>query len=333
MHLCNLIKVSATEKVRTFAGETLLKIFQLLPLEGRNDVSVELIRALELENYQFTKSIPDYLGQLILYLPPTELDEIIDDFETKIKVSNPQIIQLLLNTIGMCIQNYSKYMDLYNEDIKSHDERFDRLLGLLLIPISSYNIETKTEALRVIATKLFNTHKLTLESKFKIFNRIGKKVLTLIDYNKDDAFLFFNNTASLNQIYRFLSDCENAIGPIQLDENKNIAFFPGTFDPFSFSHTQIAREIRNQGFEVYRAVDEFSWSKRTEPNKFRRDIINMSTANEFDLYLFPKEIPINLSNSNDLNILNELFPNKVIYIAVGSDVILKIGRASCRERV
>lgn len=322
MHLCNLIKVSATEKVRTYAGETLLKIFQLLPLEGRNDVSVELIRALELENYQFTKSIPDYLGQLILYLPPTELDEIIDDFESKIKVSNPQIIQLLLNTIGMCIQNYTKYMDLYYDDIESNNERFDRLLGLLLIPISSYNIETKTEALRVIATKLFNSHKLTLQSKFKIFNKIGKKILTLIDYNKDDAFLFFNNTASLNQIYRFLSDCENTIGPIIIDENKNIAFFPGTFDPFSFSHTQIAREIRNQGFEVYLAVDEFSWSKRTEPNKFRRDIINMSTANEFDIYLFPKEIPINLSNTNDLNILNELFPKKIIYIAVGSDVIL-----------
>ena len=36
---------------------------------------------------------------------------------------------------------------------------------------------------------------------------------------------------------------------------KKIAFFPGTFDPFSLSHKEIAKTIRNLGYEVYLSVD------------------------------------------------------------------------------
>lgn len=322
MHLCNLIKVSSVEKVRAYSGETLLNIFPLLSLEAKNDVCVELIRALEIDNYQFTRSIPDCLGQLILHLPPMELDEIITDFEDKLKVSSQQLIQLILNTIGTTIERYFGYKELFPEQDYDYIERLYRLLGLLLIPIASYNIENKTEALRVISTKLFKSTHLTLKEKLICFNRLGKKILTLTDEEVDDTFIFFNATSSLNHIYRFLSDYEYYNGPIVISENDNVAFFPGTFDPFSLGHTQLAKEMRNLGFEVYLAVDEFSWSKRTEPNRFRRDIINMSTAKEFGIYLFPKEISINISNSDDLYRLKELFPNREVYIAVGTDVIL-----------
>ena len=47
-----------------------------------------------------------------------------------------------------------------------------------------------------------------------------------------------------------------------IEEIQKIAFFPGTFDPFSLSHKAIATEIRDLGYEVYLALDEFSWSKR-----------------------------------------------------------------------
>lgn len=322
MHLCNLIKVSSVEKVRTYAGDTLLNIFNFLSLEEKNDVCVELIRALEIENYQFTKFIPDYIGRLILHLPPMELDEVIDDFEQKLKVSNQQVIQLILNTIGITIQSYPNYKDLFTENNAIYKDRLHRLLGLLLIPITSFNIEAKTEAFRVISSKLFNSDILSLKDKSKIFNRIGKKLLTLMEDDSENQFLFFTKASFLNHIYRFISDFENRYGIIKILNNEGIAFFPGTFDPFSLSHTEIAKEIRDKGFEVYLAVDEFSWSKRTEPHKFRRDIINISTANEYGIYLFPKEIPINISNTNDLRKLKGLFPRKKVFIAVGTDVLL-----------
>lgn len=82
------------------------------------------------------------------------------------------------------------------------------------------------------------------------------------------------------------------------------------------------KEIRNLGYDVYLAVDEFSWSKKVQPRMIRRQIINMSIADELGVFLFSDDIPVNLSNNDDLKVLKSLFPNKDIYIVVGSDVII-----------
>ena len=322
MHFCNLLKVSAVEKVRNYAGHTLLNIFEFLSLEERNDIAVELLRALEMQNYQFTKYIPDYLGQLILYLQPTELDEVINDFEIKIKQSNTQIVFLLLKTTGICIENYPKYKHRFAEDGKAYEERFHRLLGILLSGMASYDKEIKTEAFRIIGSQIFDSDKLLLKEKSYIFSLIGKKMLTLLPQKEEDKFLFLNNSASLNHVYRFILDYEFYHGSIKMPIKNKVAFFPGSFDPFSISHKEIALEIRDLGFEVYMAVDEFSWSKRTQPHKFRRDIINMTIAHEQDIFLFPSENPINISNDEDLLNLKEMFPNRKVYIVVGTDVLV-----------
>ena len=54
----------------------------------------------------------------------------------------------------------------------------------------------------------------------------------------------------------------------------------------------------------------------------RRQIIAMSVADEENVYLFPDDIPINIANDGDLAKLQSLFPEKEVYIVVGSDVIL-----------
>ncbi|HEY8363813.1 MAG TPA: HD domain-containing protein [Tissierellaceae bacterium] len=322
MHLCNLLKVSAVERVRNYAGITLLNIFHLLSPEERNDVAVELLRALEMESYQFTKFIPDYLGQLLLYLTPKELDEIISDFDQKIKVSSERVVILLLNTIAIAIENYPSYKFRFNEDEKTYSKRLNKLLGLLAIGMASYNSDIRSEAFRVIGSTLFKSKKLSLNDKYYIFDFIGKKILTLIDFNKEDDFLFYNDVASLIHLYKFISDYEFYKGIIDTSKEEKIAFFPGTFDPFSLSHKEIAIEIRDMGFEVYLAVDEFSWSKRTEPHYYRRNIINMSIANEKSINLFPTNIPINIGNPKDLEKLKSLFPNQEVYMVVGSDVLV-----------
>lgn len=104
--------------------------------------------------------------------------------------------------------------------------------------------------------------------------------------------LFFNRAGSLNHIYRFISDYLMEYGRFDIPEIERIAFFPGTFDPFSSSHKGIVQEIRNLGFQVYLALDEFSWSKKTQPRMTRRQIIVMSVADEENVYLFPDDIPI-----------------------------------------
>jgi len=322
MHLCNLLKVSATEKVRNYAGLTLLNIFKFLSLEERNDIVIELLRALEMENYQFTKFIPNYLGQLLLYLHPVELDEVIDDFEEKIKQSNTKLVFLLLKTISIAIESYHEYIERFKEDEATSKNRLIRLISLILNGMVSFNDDIKTEAFRIIAWDIFNSKKLNLKQKYNIFKYIAKKVLTLIDEMEDDEFMLLINSASLNHIYRFIADYEFQFGKFTLESTNKVAFFPGSFDPFSLSHKEIALEIRNHGFEVYLAVDEFSWSKRVQPHKYRKNIISMTIGHEKDIYLFPSDIPININNDKDLFKLKSIFEDKDIYIVVGTDVLV-----------
>ncbi|MGO1818219.1 MAG: cytidyltransferase [Senegalia sp. (in: firmicutes)] len=321
MHFTNLLKVSENENVRNHAGEALLNIFPFLSLDKRNDVTVELLRALEIQGYHFTKYIPNYLGQLILYLHPTELNEIIDDFISKIKSANRQIKLLILKTVGIAIQNYSNYNDIFVEEKDISNKRLIKLLGILLNGLANYDIQVKQESFRIIGSEIFGKEDLSSEEKNIIFKHISKKILNLLPLKEENELWFFNNSASLNNIYRFISDYIFENGNIHIRTNKKIAFFPGTFDPFSLSHKMITQEIRNLGFEVYLQVDEFSWSKRTQPHEIRREIINMSISDELGIYLYPEDLPVNISNPHDLNKLKNNFNNDEIYIVVGSDVL------------
>lgn len=322
LHLCNLIKVSAIENVRHHAGEALVKITPFLSLDQRNDVTVELLRALEIQGYQFTKYIPNYLGQIMLYLHPIELDELIDDFIDKIKNSSTQVTFLLFRTIGIAIQNYPNYKHIFKESEKKFNDILLKMIGILLNGLVSYNMDIKQVAFTVIGKELFSSNALNLEEKKDIFVLIAKKILTLLPEKEESELFFLTSSASLNHIYRFISDYIFFKGTINLNNNNKIAFFPGTFDPFSISHKEIAKAIRDLGFDVYLAVDEFSWSKNTQPHIFRKNIVNMSIASELDIYVFPDDFPVNISNSDDLLKLNQIFNNRNPYIVVGSDVIL-----------
>ena len=57
--------------------------------------------------------------------------------------------------------------------------------------------------------------------------------------------------------------------PLRLHLPQAGGLLPGTFDPFTLSHKGIVHAIRDLGFEVYLAVDEFSWSKKAQPHLIR----------------------------------------------------------------
>ena len=322
MHYCNLLKVSAIESVRNGAGKALVAIIPHLPFEQRNDLAIELLRALELESYQFTKYIPNYLGQILLYLKPFELDEIIVDIEHKIKESNNQIKSLLLRTVGIMITNYPKYKDISSEEPNIYENRLKKLLGILLNGLAHDDLQVKQISFSVLGKEIFGSSCLSLEEKYRIFQSTAKKILTLIADSEENQLLFLTNSSSLNHIYRFIADYSFQFTPIVVRVPSRVALFPGTFDPFTLGHKEICRAIRNNGFEVYLAVDEFSWSKRTQPHLIRKNIINMSIAEEMDIYLYPEDFPINIANPADLKLLQNNLHSDQVFIVVGSDVIL-----------
>lgn len=321
IHFCNLLKVSDIESVRNKAGASILKIMPYLTLSERNEVAIELLRALEIEGNRFTEYIPKYTGKVLLWLPPVELEEMITHISYKTKKSNTNLKCLLLSTVGITISNYPKYKERFKENEEIYLNRLKGMLGILLNGLGDYDIQVKQNSFAVIGKNLFGNN-LPLKKKCTLYKLISKKLLTLITNYENTNLMMLTISSGLHYIYRFISDYNFSVGKIDIPVSKKIAFFPGTFDPFSSSHKEISKSLRNMGFEVYLAVDEFSWSKQTLPSILRRDLINISIAGELNIYTYPGDMPINIANPNDLKKLKDVFIESEVYIAVGSDVVL-----------
>ena len=321
LHLCNLLKVSANENVRNVAGKSLLDIIPRLKYDARNDVAIELLRALEIQDFNITKYIPKYLGQVILHLRPQELEEVINDFINKIKVANSQLGTLILESAATALQNYHIYKNLVDEDEVIYENRKRLLTKVLLNGVSSYNDRIKQSAFAGIGHHIFGSD-IDLHSKCDIFKLISKKLLVDLSQPDNDFLLFLNKSSALINIYRFISDYTFSYGEIELETPKRIAFFPGSFDPFTLGHKKIVRQIQKLGFEVFLAIDEYSWSKNTQPHNIRRMIAKLSIASELNVHLFPSGVQINISNDEDIKTLKNSFKDSEVFLVVGSDVIL-----------
>jgi hypothetical protein len=189
--------------------------------------------------------------------------------------------------VGIAVSNYNSYRERFDESLEDNQNRLTKMLGILLNGLGNYDSRVKQAAFSVIGKDIFGTSLLSFQNKLNIFKLISKKMLTLITDNKTEELLFLAKSAGFNHIYRFISDYILQHGDIEMDVPKKVAFFPGTFDPFSISHKEIALSIKELGFEVYLAVDGFSWSKKTLPSLLRRYIINMSMSDVLDIYIYP----------------------------------------------
>ncbi|MCI8512615.1 MAG: cytidyltransferase-related domain protein [Lachnospiraceae bacterium] len=320
-HFSNLIKVSEQVGVRHDAGHALLRLAHLLTTDQRNEIAVELLKGLEVGEYEFSKYIPEYLGEFALWLPPEQLDDLIERLHTLLANGNERIVSVALDTLGVLLECYACYPERFEEKGESAQERRMRLLGFVLSCLANYREQVRQEAMLVIGHHIFGSSKMSEQDKNELFSLCSKKLLFLLNENKGGELSLYYRAATLSHIYRFVTRYQIFTGDVNLKEREKVAFFPGTFDPFTLSHKEIAREIRSLGFTVFLAVDEFSWSKKTQPHLVRRQIVNMSVADEFYVHLFPDEISVNIANPKDLKRLKEVFKEQELYIVVGSDVI------------
>ncbi|MBR0372999.1 MAG: hypothetical protein IJH91_00555 [Mogibacterium sp.] len=320
-HFVNLIKMSETVTVRKEAGSALLQLIRDMPLDQRNEIMVELYNGLEIEDYQFSRFIPDFLGMVLLFLPEREFDEALLDLTDCLNAGNPKAASAALVTISIALEYYRLYAFATSEDLRRN--HICKLSGLLMKGFAYYKDVISEEAFRTLGEHVFSSSFMSYEEKRTVLELTGKRILMLVsdDEGERTALGFYNNASALNQIYRYISEYLAEVGPFSFAQKDKVAFFPGTFDPFSLGHKAIARTIRDLGFEVYLALDEFSWSKKTLPHMLRREILSMSIADETDMYIFPDEIPVNIANPEDLAALRALFAGRELYIAVGSDVV------------
>lgn len=320
-HLSNLIKVSDRVTVRHSAGSALLELAPRLTVDQRNEVAVELCRGLELGQQEFTKYIPDYLGRFALWLPPAELDEVLDDLWVNLSASDSRVAASVLDTVGIIYETYDAYRTRFPEADDAYRRRRQRLLGMLMRGLYGIDNAVRQEALYVLGRRVFGSAELGDHEKCRAFVLTERKLLAAYDEEPDDGLTFYYRAAMLGKLYRFMTEEQLFREGFDFGTPRPVAFFPGTFDPFTLSHKGIVRAIRDAGFEVLLAIDEFSWSKRTQPTRIRRRIAAMSVANEFHVHLFPEDFPVNIANPDNLRRLRQAFPGRRVSIVVGSDVV------------
>ena len=321
-HLVNLLKVNERMDVRRAAGDTLLSLIPRLPDAQRNELGVELYNGLEIGERQFAKHVPFYLGKLSLSLPPAEFDEMIDSLELAIIKANTKVAAFMIEAIGVILENYREYEESWPEDVSGYDHEGmkRRLMYMMIKAYSHFDEQFSRDAFRCIGQHVFAGDVIPEADKYMLFIHSCKKILMLLDEGADEDLSFYSNAAGLNHIYRYITARERE-GGFAFPERKQVCFYPGTFDPFSLGHRAVAVRIRDLGFDVYLAIDEFSWSKHTQAKLLRRKIVNMSTAGDEGLYTFPDDIPVNIANPRDIARLKSLFPGKELFVAVGTDVI------------
>ena len=320
-HLSNLIKVSDRVTVRHSAGNALLELAPRLTADQRNEVAVELCRGLELGQQEFTKYIPDYLGRFALWLPPAELDEVLADLHVNLSSSDSRVTASVLDTVGVIYEEYDAYRSRFPETDEAYRRRRERLLGLLMRGLSGIDGATRQEALYVLGRRVFGSGELGRHEKRRAFMLTERKLLSAQNEFPGEGLTFYYRAAMLGKLYRFLTEERLFHRGFDFGEPRPVAFFPGTFDPFTLSHKGIVKAIRDLGYEVLLAIDEFSWSKRTQPTRIRRRIAAMSVANEFHVHIFPEDFPVNIANPANLRQLRQAFPDRGVSIVVGSDVV------------
>ena len=320
-HLTNLVKVSDQVTVRHAAGKALLSIAPLLTPQERNEVAVELERGLEIGQQEFSKYIPGYLGRFCLWLPPSQLAEMLDELEDELCSSNGRVAAAALDTVGVIYEEYDTYRSRFPEQDAAYRRRRERLLGMLLKGLAGFRAEVRQEALFVLGRHVFGSEILGRHEKRRAFLLTLKKLLALIGEDQGSELTFYYRAAMLGRVYRFLTEQEILHGGFHFDPPRPVAFFPGTFDPFTLSHKGIVQAIRDLGYEVMLAIDEFSWSKKTQPHRIRRRIAAISTADEFHVHIFPEDFPVNIANPDNLAALRRAFPGRKVAIVVGSDVV------------
>ena len=168
------------------------------------------------------------------------------------------------------------YAGRFKEDESTVTQRRTRLAGLLLRGLASCRESVRQTTLHILGDGLFASGALGFEDKETLFILMAKKILFLMNESSERELTFFYAAATLSHIYRFILSHLLEDGPFHFPQPPAAAFFPGTFDPFSLSHKGIVQAIRDRGFEVYLAIDEFSWSKKAQPSLVRRQIVSMN---------------------------------------------------------
>lgn len=324
-HLLHLLQYADTVVIRRQAGENLVHLVPLLDNAQRYEIALELVRTLENGAIMVSEYLPPYLGQIVLLLNDQQRPLLLQELETLATSTARHTVMAAMQTIGVFLTRVpDEICGQLAEDHRTAE-------GILCRGLLHYEPEVAEEAYHVLGCNVYGSEVLSLEGKRRLFSDLMRQILTTMPRSGDrietaipgigDAISVYSIAAFSNGIYRFLCDWRmDHDEPAYEEESRPAAFFPGTFDPFSEGHLEITRGLLRMGYRVYLSLDEYSWSKRTQPFEIRRQILWLASAPLSNVYLFPEAVQINIANQEDLQRLETLFGTKP-WIVAGSDVV------------
>lgn len=320
-HLISTLRLSKQAVVFLQAGQDLMDIMPYLPSYHKFEMMKDIFQSLENIDDYYNFMAP-FAGRAFICLDPLDQQELIPRIWELADRSDVVVVNTTLEVVAEIVKDF--YTDTDNLEGKSPEERAVlkdvavNLCSILSTGMASYKPRIAKEAFFLTGQRIFSHVELSDEIAVSILLRLARKALISLNRKKSYADDFYNYSAVAHIADNLR---KNADFINRMEEPRKIAFFSGSFDPFSRGHKAIAREVAEMGYTVYLDAHDFSWYKKLQPMEIRRQIIYLSISDLENVLLFPEEYPISIENPGDLAFLKSLFPDCEVTIVAGSDMI------------
>lgn len=343
-HLLVFMRLNTEQALFSQAGSDLLEIMGGLEDYQKQEIMTELLKCVELEE-DSSHYLPYLIGECWQLIPAAMQNELVPEMQRICNSDRVQTLEILMGTACEILGHI---------DAKSGSSTKAEESGILTDDSApadpgpddsmSWAEEAEENSLRIrrimsgmLSQGLYSDRKAVAERTafnigYDLFCKLDGSAAESSDIREPvvsvarSVLLYIRGAANEEPLYRYLTVRETAryltqIGESYVDPKQPVAFFTGSFDPFSNGHRAVAREVAEMGYLVYVNVDDFAWNRNTQPLDVRRKIIMLSIADLAHVRIFPKELVINPDNPGDLARLQELFPDQKVYLVCGSDRI------------
>ena len=316
-HLLVFMRLNTEQVLFSQAGSDLLEIMGSLEDYQKQEIMTELLKCVELEE-DSSHYLPYLIGECWQLISASMQDELIPEMQRICNSDRVQTLEILMGTACEILGHLDSSQSWADEE-EDNSLRIRRIMsGMLSQGLYSDRKDVAERTAFNIGYDLF----CKLDGSAATSSDVREPVVSVAR----SVLLYMRGATDEEPLYRYLTVREAArylteIGESYVDPKQPVAFFTGSFDPFSNGHRAVAREVAEMGYLVYVNVDDFAWNRNTQPLDVRRKITMLSIADLAHVRIFPKELVINPDNPGDLARLQGLFPDQKVYLVCGSDRI------------
>ena len=324
-HLVVFMRLNTEPALFTKAGDDLLNIIDHLDNDQKKAIMTELFKCVALED-DSSHYLPYLIGECWKHIPVSMQRELVPQVQRLCNSGRIKTVEIIMGTVCRILAHLSSENPALTKEGFLPSEEEDkmwirrRITGMLCQGIYSDRRLVAENTAFSIGYDLFRNLDGSTETSSDV-----REPLVVVSRS---VLLYMRAAKYPDPLYRYPTVCEIAryleeIGHSYADPKRPVAYFSGSFDPFSSGHRAVAREVSEMGYQVYVNVDDFSLNRNTQPLAVRRKIVMLSIADLPHVRIFPYDLVINPDNPADLARLRALFPGQKVYLVCGSDRIEK----------